>query len=335
MVAGAKHKRSIQLLSVAFSLALLSWLILRIDRDAVASVFAKANWAILPWCVGLVALVPFFAGLRWYGILRAQHTIAIPIGVLVRAVMMAAVLNSFLPSKGGDLAKVLYLKDKTNISVGAGTVVAERLLDLFLLGILGIIGAAISGSNWGYAAGLLLSGGSLALVATIVFLPFEKLISQDSKFSKIADKLIDFRSVFKQWVSSPSSVALSTLGSFGNWSVAAGVIALLLVALNFGEHWAFAIGVFPLAVLAGLVPLTVSGIGARDTALVAFLSTQVPSEEATLVALGYTVFCYWLLSLINAPVVAWELVRFFKRKNSTAQESPIDCAASHNISNHS
>ena len=74
----------------------------------------------------------------------------------------------------------------------------------------------------------------------------------------------------------------------------------------------FAYAVFPLAILAGLVPVTVSGIGTRDAAFVALLGSQMSSEQATLVGLGYTLFAYWFLSLVSFPVVAWQVVAFLR-----------------------
>ena len=70
--------------------------------------------------------------------------------------------------------------------------------------------------------------------------------------------------------------------------------------------------IFPLAILAGLVPVTISGIGTRDSAFVLLLSSQLPVEEATLIGIGYTLFAYWFLSIISFPAVAMELNRIYR-----------------------
>ena len=60
------------------------------------------------------------------------------------------------------------------------------------------------------------------------------------------------------------------------------------------------------------VPVTVSGIGTRDAAFVALLSSQMSPEQATLVGIGYTLFAYWFLSLVSFPVVAWQVLAFMR-----------------------
>ena len=75
--------------------------------------------------------------------------------------------------------------------------------------------------------------------------------------------------------------------------------------------------IFPLCVLAGLVPVTLSGIGTRDAAFVQLMTMYgIAREGATMVALGYTVFAYWILSLISLPVIGWQLLSWYRRAQS-------------------
>ena len=101
-------------------------------------------------------------------------------------------------------------------------------------------------------------------------------------------------------------------GFTGKGSLAGFVVYALSVSLETDLNFFYLLGVFPLVVFAGLMPLTGSGIGTRDSARVILLSKHLPTEEATLVGFGYTVLGYWLLALIGLPAMLREVVTYFR-----------------------
>ena len=90
---------------------------------------------------------------------------------------------------------------------------------------------------------------------------------------------------------------------------------MLVSAFGGSLAWGRVYGLFPVALLAGLVPATVSGVGTRDAAFVALLGLEGLSiEEATFIGLGYTAFSYWLLSLISLPAVGFGIFHLSESK---------------------
>jgi glycosyltransferase 2 family protein len=59
----------------------------------------------------------------------------------------------------------------------------------------------------------------------------------------------------------------------------------------------------PLAILAGLLPLTLSGIGTRDAALIVLMTPVATEAQSLAVGLLYTVIVYWLPALCGATVL--------------------------------
>ena len=119
----------------------------------------------------------------------------------------------------------------------------------------------------------------------------------------------DLATVFQHWLRAPRAIAQTLVGSVLTWTLAATVFYALITALGGGLGWLQAAALFPIGVLAGMVPLTVSGIGTRDSAFVFLLGAHIGTESATLVGLGYTVFGYWLVALIGLPLVLRALHR--------------------------
>ena len=302
-----KKRMALGLLSVLVSAGLIVWLLTRIDLEHTAELLAQANWGWLLLAALLTCALPFTSVFRWLGVLRAQDT-HLPFPVALRAVMMANVLNSFLPSKSGDVAKAVYLREYGGLSKGAGTVILERLVDLGVLGALGLLGLLVNGTLWGLVAGVGLLGGVLGVFLVVTFLPIEKLPLP----SKVVQILTDLRTVFRRWLANRAAIAQTLGGSILTWSLGGFTVYALAQAFGTGLGVGFAYAIFPLAILAGLVPVTVSGIGTRDAAFVALLSSQMSSEQATLVGIGYTLFGYWFLSLVSFPVVAWQVLAFLR-----------------------
>ena len=294
--------------SVLVSAGLIYWLIARVDMAETVRHLAQADWRWLVLATLLTLALPFTSVFRWLGVLKAQR-IALPFGVALRAVMMANVLNSFLPSKTGDIAKAAYLREHGGLAKGTGTVILERLVDLGVLGALGLLGLLVSGTLWGLVAGVALLGGVLGVFLVVLFLPFHKLPLPD-KATRILSSL---RDVFRSWVKMPAAIAQTLFGSILTWSLGGLTVFALARAFGTGLGLGFAYAIFPLAILAGLVPVTVSGIGTRDAAFVALLSSQMSPEQATLVGIGYTLFAYWLLSLLSFPAVAWQVTAYLRK----------------------
>jgi uncharacterized membrane protein YbhN (UPF0104 family) len=297
--------------SVGVSGGLVVWLVGRMDLAAARETLRNARTAWLGAAFCFTALMPILATVRWLGVLRAQDEARhFPPAHALRAVMMANVLNSLLPSKAGDLIKAVYLRRHGGLTVGVGTVVLERLVDLGVLGVLGLVGALVSGVPWGLATGLVLVGG-VALALTVMGLgifPGRRWFPK-----KIVSRVDSASEVFQKWARDPVAIALTVGGSFIHWNLAGWTVCSLVAAFGGGVGWAHAYSIFPLALLAGLVPATMSGVGTRDAAFVQLLQSSLPLEQATLVGLGYTLFNYWLLSLLCLPAVGLEIVRIWKR----------------------
>jgi len=301
-----KKRLVLGLVSVGVSVGLIVWLVSRIDVDRAKDLVAGADWRWLLFALIITCAMPFTSVYRWRGVLKAQDNLNLPYIVTLRAVMMANVLNSFLPSKSGDIAKAAYLRKHGGLSKGVGTVILERLVDIGMLGFLGLIGYLYSGVRWGLLAGVILLGGVLGVFIFISVIPFEKLPLP----KKLTHLISEIKEVFVRWIKHPKAVIQTIIGSFTTWFLGGLTVYALVLAIGADMSWAQTYSIFPLAILAGLVPITVSGIGTRDSAFVLLLSQHIPVEEATLIGIGYTLFAYWILSIISFPAVAWEIYRY-------------------------
>ena len=314
-----KHFKKIVLGIASFIVSglLVIWLLSDLDRSQVSQLWDQADKGYLALAAALTCLVPFCGVIRWLGVLRSQG-FHLMFTVALRAVLMANVVNSFVPSKAGEVVKVAYLRRQAGLVQGFGTIILERLIDLAMLGLLGLIAFILTGVQWGLFAAMILLGGVSTVFACALLIPTQKLPLP----AKLRSKFSDLAAVFPIWLKHPGAMLQTLAGSFCVWSIAGFTVACLCFAFNLPINWALAYAVYPLAVLAGLLPLTISGIGTRESAFI-FLLTQfdVTRDQATLVAFGYTFYAYWFLSLISLPAVGWQIVSILKHKEPAPSDA--------------
>jgi uncharacterized membrane protein YbhN (UPF0104 family) len=310
---GKLQSRLMGVLSVAISLGLVTFLIVRMNFDRAVHLLTHARLSWLVLAGGAAALMPLAAVYRWQGVLRAQKELYLTFGSALRAVMFANLLNIFLPAKTGDLAKAVYVRKQAGLTIGMGTVILERLLDLAVLGAFGLAGSLVVGKTWGQ----LVSGG-LLLGVTFVFLMLAIFpVYRLGLPPHWSEKARELQGVFKQWRGNPRAIMAAFLGSVAVWCLASFIVWALAMSLGSSVRWFYVLAIFPLAILAGLVPVTISGMGTRDSAFVFLLSSHLSTEAATLVGLGYTVFAYWLVGLIGVPFVVREIFQYMKANSAS------------------
>lgn len=302
------------LLSIAVSLGLLVWIFAGIDWTGARALLRQARPWFLVAALFCSATAPFFMTLRWLGVLRGAEGPPVAYAYAFRAVMGALLCNSFLPSKGGDLVKAVAVRKQYGIATGVGSVILERLVDLFLLGALATIASVwnTTGVAWIQLGPLfMLASGAVFVLA--VAAPVDKIPVLRGK-AGFVQKVRQFRGIYHTWSRSPAAVAQTVMGSLCSWGVGCAVICLLATALSqsIPPDYGKILAAFPLAILSGLVPVTISGMGVRDGVLVAALKGSLGYDKAVMIAMGYTICVYWWLSLLAVLLAPWGVTKTYK-----------------------
>lgn len=298
-----RSRRWILAIRYAVAILLISILLTRIDPSEIGHVLERANLPFLLGAMVVILFAPICALFRWYGILVALPGARPTVRRAFMITMLATSLNSVLPSKGGDLAKALYTRGSLGLSAGMGTVVLERMVDLFFLGCLGVVGYCAVGNAWSLWASLSIFCG-LVVIYVIGVRPNRWTRRLPGRAETAA---VQFRSVFSQWRIHPRAMCLTLLGSLAVWLLGGTTVCLLIHGVAPDVPFLLGLSVYPLAVLAGMLPISISGIGVRDAALIALLRPYMSPEQAAVVALGYTVLAYWWVALASLPFALYAL----------------------------
>lgn len=292
------------------ALALVVWLI-DVEAAGAALVSADLRWLAAALALALVASA-LVAG-KLFVLLRAVDEPR-PLARCWSAVMAAVTLNAVLPGRGGDLVRAVFLVEGAgSLPVLLGAVLFERLVDVTALGLLVAGLSALRGVDGWTVVGLGVAAAGLAVVAVLSLggrLPFKPELGE--RLGRASSRLLRRPAV------AALLLGLSVLTWGNNLALlvcalfAAGVDLPLLDVLRAG----------PVAILAGILPVSVSGIGTRDAALLLLLGgAGLPEATAGAVAAGgllYTVANYWFLALVGGAALGPETLRTVSKRRDAA-----------------
>lgn len=298
---------------IVVSLLLLSWALMKLRAENIAYLLESIN---VGWSIFTLALLTagiFWSARKWHLLLRCHGEVAPGYFALVRWYFMGSLANFFLPSGvGGDVLRIgLLAKSYGPLPQAASSVLMERLTGLAAL--IGIAAVAVwiipSPENLSF----LLPVYTVLLAGLTGGLIWSFLTRNDSmRFGKPNGLQTRFQAELFRWISAIACyrhrLRLLALAFLLSVVFQLQVIATAyVVARSFGIDlsWEACLLCIPLATLATLLPISINGVGVRESVYV-FLLTQmgVAREEAFLVGLGTWAFVF-LVSLAGGLIAIY------------------------------
>lgn len=298
-------------LRIVISGLLLAYLIKLSAFTEIARAFSR----ITPFYLLIFFLLYFLSvslqALRWKLLLRAWD-ISQPLTTLFRWLMIGLFLNNFLPGSLGGDAYRLYSggRNTGKIEDVAATIFYERVLSYASLVTLGLVVLSMRfdlASDWLFW--LLLGGVFLALIGitAVSTLPaFGSFAESLAERFVIARKLRlnDWLHSFRFKVHHPGMLAgvflISFMIQFSDVLSFRVVASAIQLPVKLTDLLLFV----PLLYLAILLPLSVNGIGIRESVFVIFASSWVITS-ADAVAFSLTVFALNLAGSLVGGIIYW------------------------------
>ncbi len=286
-----------------FTLVLLAALAQTVDWGELAAAFAGARGFPLFAAFILTLFFPVLNALRWQTVLRAAG-LGTSFGRCFQLTMAAWPLGTLTPAKSGEFVKGLAVPNRT---LGLGTVLTERVLDILVLGLFGLL----AGLWWWHP--LAMAGGAFGVLAALGVLlgtPFVLSVLPDIR---LRVRLEAFLSVSPMLLSQPRLLLACLLTSGLNWFLSMGQLWYLLAAFGAEMPLGLIVAVLPAAIFVGLLPVTLAGAGTRDAALLVLAGTAAAPAGVLAASVIYTFLGYFLPGFVGL---------FFLRALTAGRESP-------------
>ncbi|HWI02344.1 MAG TPA: lysylphosphatidylglycerol synthase transmembrane domain-containing protein [Acidimicrobiales bacterium] len=307
---GGRSKARVLLgLRVAASAGMLALLVPRIH---LASLFPRPQLSTLGWLVGglaMYALAVLLSTVRWAQVLNALD-LPTEIPPLVSHTLAGMFVSNFLPSTvGGDVLRVTRLAAANGQrQTSVASVVVERLTGFLVLPFITLV--ALFGNptllHLGRASRLSLTLALATLGALVVILVL------------VGSRRIGERFAGRAWLGFVSAVhlglvrmrrdpaaALSVLVSALAYQIAMVAAAWMAGhAMGIQVGWSAMMAFIPIVAIAQVLPISVSGLGLREGALVLLL---VPLGVSAGQAVAFGLLLYGMnmvVSLLGAPAFA-------------------------------
>ena len=222
---------------------------------------------------------------RWQLFLRPLG-LELPTAMLIRLTFVGTFFNAFLPTGfGGDAYKSFHLRgESVSMSPPLATVFLDRLAGLVGLAVLGFVGSVvrlIAGDHGGVTLAASLASISVLVASGLALMLAPRWAMSTSGSSRMVSRLRVFARAFA--TAGREAQAL-------RWGVVVGVVsAVLLVAVNALLAASLGIslpgaalpGIVLIASLMTIVPLSINGLGFRESAYVWCLATYgIGHDEA-------------------------------------------------------
>jgi uncharacterized protein (TIRG00374 family) len=296
-------------------LAILVFILTRIDLKATLAALKGLHWGYL--LLAVAANLPLFGlkAWRWQEMLKMQG-IHYPWRDAFLAFVAGLFLGLVTPGRVGEMSKALYLKQDRNVplSVGFANVLMDRLFDLYTIMILGTVGLIWYHLLPDWALALILAGTLASLLLPILLLS-EQLASW-------ALAIVQHLPVLRRYHPRLAAAAGRFQQGLRPLLTPRLILPLLLTQVAYflffeqGHLLAQAVdlpvGIAYLAVslsVAGVVtllPISISGLGTRDAALIAmFAPLGIAASHTMAFSTLYFLTFYIVGGIIGA--IAWQL----------------------------
>ena len=304
-------KVTIPFIKIIISLALVAFLFARLGLREIFSQFLTANlWWLL---CGIIAfsLSNLLGSVQWYLLMRSRG-IELPLTKVISCYYVGLFFNNFLIGYiGGDAIRVYDIsKSSGNSSDAISTVFFDRLIGFVMLTSLALV-AALFWRN-------IFQSKSIIFIIFIIFITwvFSFIVLFNERFAKKVGWL--FRLILPTKVKDKLKEVYSSINSFKHdKKTISGVIlvSFIIQTLRILVHFFAALSVglnahvkyffifVPVIALLASLPISIGGIGIRESSGVALFSQVNSFQPEAIVAMEFLAYIIGLLSTIPGGII--------------------------------
>lgn len=266
-------------------------------QDFIA-VFNNADAQFLIISMLIACTGPVLSTLRWNEILSITGN-RLPFNKAFTSILAAWPL-SVIPGRLGDFGRAYPVRKEIPLPNSTGSILFEKVMDIVVL--LVFMGTAL----------LILGGtlyGTALLIFAVSFLPVFFVTTPlilNWLPESISSKLETILNVFALDTLRHKNFYTAAAVSALNWSQSFLEIWLLFRAFKISAPIIPILAYFPVAIFVGLLPVSIAGVGTRDSVMIAFFKSFATPAQILAVGLGYSVIGYFLFAIIGIPFLIRE-----------------------------
>jgi uncharacterized protein (TIRG00374 family) len=306
-------KINVKLFSL-IGILLFIFILTRIDLSSLLTIFLSINPFFLGCALVANGIAVVVKSLKWKLIVSTLKK-EISLSASIQAFLIGFSFSVLTPAKLGDFVRAFYIRDEQcNLGRALSSVVTDRLIDIVMLFSFAFIGILIFSVVFhieilSVSLLVLLAVGIASAVSIVtnknllswLLRPFFNIFIPHHHKKTIAEYYHDFFSGLSVFFNDKKKFLLVMVVGIFSWVPPFVYAYLLALSIGISLDLTFFVIVIPIISLLDLLPISISGIGTRDAALIFLFGFQgIPPETAVAFSLLYLFMSYWLVALIGA-----------------------------------
>jgi uncharacterized protein (TIRG00374 family) len=285
----------------------------RINLNALIDILAHANVMFLFLAFLVTCITIILKSLKWKIIVNSVKP-SFSLTESIVAFFVGFSFSTITPAKLGDFIKVLYVTDEScGLGKALSTVVIDRLIDIILLVSIALIG--VYGFSLLYHIDIISISAIVLLVLFILIglfiilnkpvlstllKPFFNIFVPQHLKNKVSMYYIDFFTGLLTFYHDRHRFFSSIFIGLLSWIPPFFYGYLLARSIGIDVGIFFFVLAIPVMGLIDVLPISISGIGTRDMALIFLFGLKgISAEMAVAFSLLYLFMSYWLTALIG------------------------------------
>lgn len=313
MIKKNSRKRLTVTISIILAIVILVALFLSVDQRLFLDNLININ--VVALVLTLLMFIPSLVLTTYRWQLMIADYRKIKFWQSMKMVLATYSINIITPSKLGDLGKAFFARSKRlNLKTGGSAVVLEKILDLLSLvvfAVLGVLVIKLSLESFWLFMGLAAFFITMLLFIMLANLNRDGFIVKATKFlmpiKRLQKILLSMWSYFNTIRKNKSRFVGIIVLSLGIWFFHLLQGFMFFWVINIKMNFFIALGLIPLGILVGMIPITISGMGTRDSAFIFLFSAYATPASLLLFGLLFSLK-YVLAALLGLPCLS-QLVR--------------------------
>lgn len=286
---------------------LLAFILVNIDLGKLLDIILKANILLLAFTLVLFIANLSLKAFKWKIVIKA-FDLDYPFSKCFSGWASGFFVSIFTPARVGDFIRSFYLSADKEIPTGKAlsTVLIERLIDVALVLLLGFTSVLFFAVVFGKEI------VSIEILAAVIifFILFVSILLKKKYMKMLLNPFfntvvptsfkeqlkLNFSSFYESIIGLKSKkilLAKATLIGFITWLIAIFMGYVLFSALGLNVPFYYAFVIVPLIGLVDLLPISISGFGTREAAVIFLLSFySISAENSVAFSLLYYFFGY-------------------------------------------
>lgn len=303
----ASNKNLKFLLPLFITFVILFLIFSKIDYGEIEKVLGKSDKSLI-----LLAVTVFFLNLlvpaaRWKSIMKLMGY-NIEYKTVLKSYLANMPLAKISPLNSGDVVRAFYLKSDMPVDKNISVVFLENCVDILALALLAMTSGLLLKIKMTIIAGGVIS---LSVFLLMFFLPFlaKKLPLKNEKWKNRLTDLTSALTLLKK----PYPVFLIGFYTFLLWFIALVCFEIIFHAYGANISFAEVLARQPVAIFLGLLPITISGVGIRESSMLFLYHDFLAAPIILATGLTYSFLAAVVLPLLCLPLLFSTIIKL-KRK---------------------